>query len=204
MKKLAYYNLKLIFNLNVLVAAAFLVVISFMMNLRFLNYKEAAQIGETYVSVIGIILFPYLCTLEYNKNIKETIFTKKTSFTKVVFIRILFMVLFTILCTSVITGIEIYNSSNFKAAEIIAGTCITAFFLGMIGFTVSNIFENEVLGYMAAFCYYAFELFDKGKHTKDLFLFSLVNGSFSSGKYWILLISFILLIINLLIIHRKS
>lgn len=204
MKNLVYYNLKLISNLNALIAVAFLVIVSLMMNMRFLSYREAAQIGETYVSIIGIILFPYLCTIEYNKNIKETIFTKKTNFTKVVLIRIVFMLIFTILCTSIITGIELFNDSSFNALELIAGTCITTFFLGMIGITFSNIFENEILGYMAAFIYYAFELFDAGKHTKDLYLFSLMRGSFSYGKYYILLFSIILLVVNLVVIYRKS
>lgn len=204
MKNLVYYNLKLISNLNTLIAAAFLTIIFLMTDMRFLNYTEAARIGETYVSIIGIILFPYLCNIEYNKNIKETIFTKKTSFAKVVLIRVILMLIFTIFCVSIITAIELFNGSSFNAAELISGTCITAFFLGMVGITFSNISDNDILGYMAAFMYYFFELFDAGKHTKDLYLFSLMKGSFDYGKYYLLLFSIILLAVNLVIIYRKS
>lgn len=204
MKNLVYYNLKLIGNLNTAIAVAFLVIITLMVNMKFLTYKEAAVIGETYVSIIGIILFPYLCTIEYSNNIKETIFTKKTSFMNIVLLRIIIMIFLTILCISTVTAIEIYSESSFNAVEIIFGTFITTFFLGMIGITVSNIFENDILGYMVAFMYYFFELFDGGKHTKDFYLFSLTRGSFSYGKYYILLISIILLILNLRLIYKKG
>ena len=204
MKNLVYYNLKLINNINVLAAISFLIVLSLMSNMRFLTYTEAARLGETYVSIIGIIIFPYLCTIEFNQNIKETIFTKKTSFAKIVFIRVIYMIVFMILCISVITAIQLFNCSNFKAIELIAGISITTFFLGMVGITASNLFKNEILGYMAAFMYYFFELFDRGRHTKDLYLFSLMKGSFSYGKYYILSISLILLAVNLVIIHRKN
>jgi len=175
-----------------------------MSNMRFLTYTEAARLGETYVSIIGIIIFPYLCTIEFNQNIKETIFTKKTSFAKMVFVRVIYMVVFMMLCISIITTIQIFNGSNFKAIELIAGISITTFFLGMIGITVSNLFKNEILGYMAAFMYYFFELFDGGRHTKELYLFSLMRGSFSNGKYYLLLISFTLLAVNLVVICRKQ
>lgn len=204
MKSLVYYNLRLINNINVLAAIGFLILLSLMANMRFLTYTEAARIGETYVSIIGIIVFPYLCTIEFNQNIKESIFTKKTSFAKIIFIRIIYMMIFIIFCTSIITAIQILEGSNFKAIELIAGVSISTFFLGMIGLTASNIFENEILGYMIAFMYYFFELFDGGKHTKDLYLFSLVKGTFSYGKYCILLISLVLLSINLVVLYRKS
>lgn len=109
-----------------------------------------------------------------------------------------------ILCTSAITAIQVFNGGNFKAIELIAGTCITIFFLGMLGITASNIFENEMLGYMIAFMYYFFERFNAGKYTKDLYLFSLVQGSFTYGKWCILLISLALLAVNLIILKRKS
>lgn len=49
MKNLICYNLKLISKTNILIAIVFLIVISLMIDMNFLTYKEAANIGEFYI-----------------------------------------------------------------------------------------------------------------------------------------------------------
>lgn len=198
------YNIKLLFNLNSLAAILYVILVLMISSIRLLDYKALAVIGEQYFSIIGIILVPYLLTIEDKDNIKEVICCRKTAYANTIFLRI-FIVMFSMLL--IIFSIMIYaklQGCSFKLWELTLGTWITAAFLGMIGFTVANLSHNISAAYLVSFGYYFIEYVTKGKYTKDLYLFSLTKGILSNGKLIILLITFTLMIVNLLIINKRS
>ena len=109
----------------------------------------------------------------------------------------------TIMILSVLSYAKTQGSS-FNFFEIAFGTCISAVFLGMLGFTVANLIQNISASYLVCFSYYFLEYFTKGKYTKDLYLFSLTSGSFKSGKLVLLCTIFIMIIFNMIFIKKRS
>ncbi|WMJ79355.1 hypothetical protein RBU49_10685 [Clostridium sp. MB40-C1] len=203
-KNVLKYNLKIMFNLNFISALVFAMLIPVITSLKLLDYKAIASIGEGYLSIIGIILVPFLANIENKNNIKEVIYIKKTSYMKTVLSRIVIIMIFMLLIIMSVMMLARAEGSVFKFWEITCGTWISAAFLGMIGFTVANLIDNISAAYLISFGYYIVEYMSKGKYTKDLYLFSLTKGSFSKGKYILLFILFIMIIFNLIIIKRKS
>lgn len=198
------YNLKIILNLNVLISIVFLMFILIVFSFKLLDYVSIARIGEFYISIIGIILLPYLGDIENKDNIKETVYVRKVFQFKIIISRIIIIIALMFLMISSIMSLAKFQGSSFNFIEITFGVCISAIFLGMIGFTVVNLTGNISVAYLVSFTYYIMEYFNQGKYTKDLYLFSLTTGSFQKGKYILLLISSIMLVFNLFIVKKKS
>ena len=96
------------------------------------------------------------------------------------------------------------QGSTFDFLEITFGVWISAVFLGMLGFTIVNLSNNISLAYLISFGYYFMEYITKGKYTKEFYLFSLIKGNFVKGKYELLFIIFVMIIVNLFIFKRKN
>ncbi|MBU5591239.1 hypothetical protein KQI89_05645 [Clostridium sp. MSJ-4] len=198
------YNFKLILNLNLLAAIGFIILILTVSSLKLLDYKTLAKIGEMYISIIGIILMPYLVNMENKHNIKEVIYSRKTSHAKTILRRIIMVMILMFLMIASVMVLAKIQGSSFEFWEITFGTWISATFLGMIGITIVNLIDNISAAYLISFSYYFMEYVTKGKYTKDLYLFSLTKGSFVRGKYLLLFIILIMVIFNLLIVKKKS
>jgi hypothetical protein len=172
-------------------------------DLRMAAYQEIAQVGEMYLSIIGIVLLTYLGGIEEGYNVKELVYVRSTPFVLQFLIKLglvvltIFFLQLSIFVTCVLQG------GKFDIAQISLGTWITSLFLGMLGLTVSNIINDVKSGYLIAFSYYIFEFFTKGKYTNGIYLFSLLNGSFGE-KYYLLALIILFIIINCLIIWKRS
>ncbi|MFD3158098.1 hypothetical protein ACFIJ5_14685 [Haloimpatiens sp. FM7330] len=198
------YNFKIIVNLNVLVSIVFIVLAPLIFSLKLLDYNNVARIGEFYLSIIGIILIPYLSNIENRNNIKEVVYSRQVSNVKIVISRIISIMILMFFMILGVMAVAKVQGSSFQILEITFGTWISAAFLGVIGFTAANLSSNVPLGYLISFAYYLMEFMNHGKYTKDLYLFSLTNGSFENGKYLLLFITLVMLVFNLVIIKRKS
>lgn len=198
------YNIKIITNLNIVIAFILVVLTPFIFSLKLLNQNEIAQVFEYYLSILGILCFTYLTSLEDKNDIKEVVYPRKVSYTLEVVIRIVFMMLLVFAMLSFAAYIGYIQGSSFDYNIIVYGTWISCVFLGMIGFTAANITGSITSAYLVSFFYYCMEFFTRGKYTKNLYLFSLTKGSFQQGKILLLGIAAILLIVNLVIINKKS
>jgi hypothetical protein len=197
------YNIKIIFNINTIAAIVFLLLTPVFFNLRMVTYPEIAQIGEMYLSVIGVVLLTYLCSIEEGCNVKELVYARSTPFVLQLLIRLglaFFMIFFLQLLIFISC---VFQGGEFDLAEISSGTWITSLFLGMLGLTFSNIINDVKSGYLIAFSYYIFEFGTKGKYTNGIYLFSLLNGSFRE-KYYLLALIILFILINCLIIWKRS
>lgn len=196
------YNIKILFSLNVIIAGVMILLTPVIFSLKLLDYMNIATVGELYLSIIGIILIPYMINIESKTNMVEIVYSKRTSQWKIILIRTFIMMIFMFLCILGIMCLAKVKGSSFNLWKVTLGIWISANFLGMIGFTVVNITNNLSMGYLVSFAYYFIEFFTKGKYTKKLYLFSLTRGGFEKGKYLILLITLIIFIVNLAFINK--
>ena len=198
------YNIKILINLNVIVSIIFIILAPVIFSVKLLDSTSIASISEYYLSLLGVILIPYIANIEDLNNIKEVVYIRKTSQVKITISRIIIAVTF---MTIMILGVLFYaktQGSSFNLLEMVLGTWISAMFLGILGFTVANLIQNISALYLVCFSYYFLEYFTKGKYSKDLYLFSLTSGSFKSGKLVLLCIIFFMIIFNMIFIKKKS
>lgn len=199
-----YYNAKIIGYVPILVAVACTVVISTVFNLRFSTYSEIAQVGEMYLSLLGIILLPHLSIVEDTDSIHETVYPRRFRHVLSVLYRLLFTgALLWFLIMSVVMLAKL-QGSEFPWLEITGGVWISAMGLGAAGLTAATFSRNIAAAYITGYLYYVLELFTKGKYTGDLYLFSLLRGQFEQGKWGMAIIIAVVLAVNLVYVWRKS
>lgn len=202
-RNLVLYNIKILTNLNILAAIVFIFVTPVFFSLVRLPYDDIAKIGELYLSIVGIILFTHIGTLEESYNTSELTYPRITPHVLVFMLRLVlsFIAVF-ILIGSIIAWTKA-NDGSFPVGEILGGVYITTIYFAVIGLTISNITKNNTAGYLVAFSYYAFEFSTKGNYTKKFYTFSLMNHSMNE-KYNLLFLILFLLVINFIIVYNRS
>ncbi|QOR35314.1 hypothetical protein IMX26_00280 [Clostridium sp. 'deep sea'] len=197
------YNIKIIFNHNIL-ASIFIVLISpLLFNFEQLNYKDIAIIGEIYLVIIGILLLPYLTGIEYINNICEITRSKVLNNSVIYILRLLVTIVILIILILIPIALAYNHSGSFPLIEIWLGISISALYFGLVGLTITNIFSNTIAGYFVAFSYYMFELFTRGKFTGKLYALSLLKTSFAE-KYYLLAFCVVLLCVNYFIVKKRN
>lgn len=195
---LVKYNLKLLVNLNVVTAFVLILLAPVLFSFQLISKEDLAKVGELYLSLIGIVLFPFLPMMEERGACKEVVYVKKLNHRWIDSLRLfMIMVLSFLFILSVILFAE-FQGGVFPFWSMATGVWISALFFGMLGLTVANLTRNLTAAYLIPFAYFSFEFMTKGKYTKDFFVLSLLKDSFTE-KYWILLLVVIMVIFNLII-----
>lgn len=193
---LVKYNLKLLFNLNVVTAVVIILLAPFIFSFDFIPKEDMARVGELYLSLVGIILFPFLPMLEERAGCKEVVYVKKMSYRWIYSLRLFMIMAFSFLLILIVMLFATYQGGDFPLWPMATGVWISVLFFGMLGLTIANLTRNLTAAYLIPFAYFAFEFMTKGKYTKDFFVLSLLNDSFAE-KYWILLLVLIMVLMNL-------
>lgn len=203
-KGMLWYNIRLLPKMNIVMCALAICAIQIFFSLKMVDFKVMAQIGELFVSLLGIILIPGLAFIEENPGIKETVYVKAVSPVVPSVIRLLYSVVVLLSGAVIFVGIAVIQGSVFDELSITLGVFISALILGALGYIVGCFTGNIALSYLIPFSYYGFEFVSKGKYTKDFYLFSLQRG-YLAGEKWVLLGAAILLIgIGLAYIGNKK
>lgn len=149
-----------------------------------LDTLASSFVLERFVSLVGIILFTPIFLPEADVNIKEVVASKYTSQIVVYFIRILmaFLVMVTLI-TGVILAMQYYDCV-FPIGEFLFGAMATAMFLGGLGFLVSSITGNVIIGYMLSISYFMMNMFLPPVKFGNFYLFSMSMNSVEE-KYWL-------------------
>ncbi|MFZ5354688.1 MAG: hypothetical protein ACOZCL_18450 [Bacillota bacterium] len=199
----AYYNAKLLLNLNTAAAAVLALLVPFIFSFTLLQERELARITELYFSITGIALYSHIASLEWNDNIKEAVYIRKTAYVSIIVLRFVITMLISLLLTGAVLLYAQAQGAEFDMMRMLWGTWISSLFLGSLAFTVINLTGQLPAGYMLSFAYYLFEYMTKGKHTGIFYLFSLTKGEFYC-KYNLLMLTAGLLAVSLVYIKRKS
>ncbi|MBX4261882.1 ABC transporter permease [Clostridium estertheticum] len=196
-------NLRIAFRNNILFSIAILISTPIIFSITNLDFSMAAKICEQFTVMIGVVILVPIFTPEEDRNIKETINAKAISPMFVYIIRILIAVILIISLIALFVNILIYLGGTFTSGRLIMGTFVSALFLGGLGLFVASLTENISIGYMIPIVYFVFDIMTKGKYTKNLFLFSLMNNSFKE-KYYLLIAAVVLIILSLLVYWVKN
>lgn len=137
--------------LTILFCLGSTVIVSF----RNLNLLQSAMIMERYLDLVGVFLFAPLFMAEADREIWQLKQSKRTSMYVLYLLRVIVACI--LLAIAITTFLIILQKSNSQVefGKMWIGSFCEILFLGSIGFCVSGITNQVVLGYMAAIMYYA-------------------------------------------------
>jgi hypothetical protein len=195
--KYIYYQFKLLPAANVAACLLIIAAAPIIFSLRMLSFKEAADIGELYISLCGVILLPSVYFAEKDMGTAEVVYTKRDNPSVPQLVRLLIALTIITICICIFTSLALLEKSSFDITEMAAGILITAAAMGVLGYTTGTFTGNPSLAYLISFAWYGFELLTSGKYTGDLYLFSLRRGDLTAGKMAIGAAAFIVVIIDM-------
>lgn len=152
-----------------------------------LDQMHAAQCLEKFAAIIGIFLFTPICKPEQELEVREMVVGKKVSYTKILILRLITAMIITALILISLCGIMVLLHSDFPFVLYIYGAYATMLALGGVGFVVSSLSRQCILGYMISFGYFLLNWLGIIDAECVLYLFSMMNSSFLQ-KHWLLLV----------------
>lgn len=150
----------------------------FFVSFRNLSAQQAAKVMEMFVIFVGILLFTPLFLPEQNREIWLLEKSKQTSMWQLYLIRLLeALVVLAVLITAFI-GILSWQGSQFEPGKLWLGSMIEILYLGAVGFFISGITNQVVLGYMVSVLYFVGNI-GGSKYFGRLALFQMMKGDFA-------------------------
>lgn len=162
---------------HVLVALLFCCLSGFFVSFRNLDGLQAAKVMEMYVSFSGILLLVPLFMPEQNRELWLLEKSKATPLWKLYLIRLLAATAALALVVTVFLQLMKQGNSQFDGKGLWVGSFCEIFFLGSIGFFVSGITNQAVLGYMVSVVYF-FANIGASKYLGDFALFQMMKGEY--------------------------
>lgn len=195
------YNLKLIFSYNV-IAAFFLVCMSpVFFQLSNMDFISLAKMGELYLSLTGIFLFISLGNLEGNKSTWEFVYIQQVSYTVICLGRLLAIMLMNAILVLLPLAYVYLRSESIRFFDGYLGFIASAWFLGLLGLLVAEIFRDFKVAYIITLGYYFIATSTKNV-VKGLQVFSYVHGNIDI-KYGVYLSCMVMIIIYLVLVKMK-
>ena len=176
---------------HILLALLFAILSGAVVSFKNLNELQSARVMEMYVSFLGIILFTPLFMPEQDREIWRLEQSKKLSVVNLYILRILTAVIFLLATVSIFIIIMRQNNCEFPVFKLWISSACEMLFLGSIGFFVSAVTNQVVLGYMAAIMYYMIN-FGATEYLKKLALFQVMRIGKYDFWYYMLAVSVLL------------
>ncbi|MFJ7405882.1 MULTISPECIES: hypothetical protein [unclassified Lysinibacillus] len=186
-------------------------VISFILILLFplffgienLAFVESANVYERIFPIIGLVLFIPLFLPDCDRNTLEVIQTKKTSYLKILSIRLvqifITLLFFTIICLIIFQ----LKNSEIKFGQFLFGGVADVCFLAGLMCLIFSLTMQPVTGLIAPIAYYIICLFTGDKYLKTFYFFTLVNEDFHS-KLLLLTVGIILITISCFVANKRK
>lgn len=149
----------------------------FFVSFRNLDASQAAKVMEMYGAFTGILLLTPLFLPEQNREIWLLEKSKATPLWKLYLIRLLAAAVLLAVVVTVFLQMLKQGNSQFDGTKLWIGSFCELFFLGSIGFFVSGITNQVVLGYMVSVVYF-FVNIGAAKYLGDLALFQMMKGEY--------------------------
>lgn len=162
---------------HILVTLLFCLLSGFFVSFRNLPAGQAAKVMEMFAAFTGILLFTPLFMPEQNREIWLLEKSKRTSMWQLYLIRIFqAVVLLAVIVTGFLVVLSMGNS-QFDTANLWIGSFCEILYLGAIGFFISGITNQVVLGYMVSVVYFVSNI-GGAKYFGRLALFQMMKGNF--------------------------
>lgn len=187
---------------HILLTLVFCAMSGGIMSFQNLSESQSAKVLELYVSFVGILLLTPLFLPEQDGEIWHLEKSKATPLWQLYLIRLLIGIAGMI----AVTTIFLYLLKNGNSEVLFQRMWIGAFgemlLLGAVGFFVSAITNQVILGYMLAVMYYAMNI-GNNKFLGKLALFQMTQGQYDFAG-WMICVSCLLFVFGILIRERKK
>lgn len=186
-------------------------VISFLLTLLFpsffgienLAFTESANVYERIFPIIGLVLFIPLFLPDCDQNILEVMQTKKTSYLKILAIRLAQIFITLLIITIICLIIFQLKNSEIKFGLFLFGGMADVCFLAGLMCLIFSLTMQPVTGLIIPLAYYIICLFTGDKYLKIFYFFTLVNEDFRS-KLLLLTVGIILIIISCFVANNRK
>lgn len=182
---------------HLLVTLFFCTMSGFFVSFRNLSPRQAARVMEMFVIFVGILLLTPLFMPEQNREIWLLKKSKRMALWKEYLVRVFQAIVILALIVTVFIGILHLGNSEFQTIKLWIGSFCETCFLGSVGFCISGITNQVVLGYMVSVLYFIGNI-GGSKYFGKLALFRMMNDNFSFIP-WMAVGTVILLIAGIVI-----
>lgn len=168
----------------VLISAVMLAASPLVLGIRNLSPEQSAKVLETFVALIGIILFVPVFYPEQDQSVRDTIRARYTPITCIYLIRLALSLLAAAIFLLAYMGVMKAGNCGMEMGRFYFGTCAEMLFFGGIGIFAYGVSDNLIIGYMAPMVYYAAAIGAGAKYMKWFYPFGMLTDYMT--KYWIL------------------
>lgn len=166
-------------------------------------FTESASVYERIFPIIGLILFIPLFLPDCDQNTLEVIQTKKTSYLKILVIRLVQILITLLVITIICLIIFQLKNSEIKFGLFLFGGIADVCFLAGLMCLIFSLTMQPVTSLIAPLAYYIICLFTGDKYLKVFYFFTLVNEDFRS-KLLLLTVGIILIIISCFVAKNRK
>jgi len=201
-KKVFYHNIRIVSFNTMVLALVYIGAIYLMINKSSLLEDTLAFIGDQLFSPLGIIMFVRTALYELEYKTSEMVYSKIYPYWRSILYRIIIISIQLFLVLSIAFVPLKFFRVDFNLVNILFGSFVTSFFLGIIGMILGYITNEVSVGVLIPFLYYFFEMFSKGKYTKGYYLFGMIVGNYAS-KIRLFSIAIFLVILLMIVIKKQ-
>lgn len=187
--------------IHLLICVLILLLSPLVLGLKNLDGVQSAKVLETYVALIGIILFTPVFLPEQNKDLRDLIASKYTKIAGIYGVRICLSLVAALVLTFAYILVMKSGNCQMETGKYFFGTIAEIIVFGGLGIFAYGVSDNLIIGYMAPLVYYAAAIGIGVKYMKKLYPFGMVSDF--ETKYWLLIAGVIFMIAGVLIRSKK-
>lgn len=166
-----------------------------------LDASQSAKVLETYVALVGILLFVPVFLPEQDRDLWDVVKTRYTKMTTVYLTRILISVVFSALLTLLFLLVMKAGNCEMVPVKYYFGTMAEVIALGGIGIFAYAVSDSLIVGYMIPLGYYVAGISAGYKYMQKLYPFGMLTDY--ETKYWILAAGIVLMAGGILLFRRR-
>lgn len=185
-----------------LICAVMLILSPLVLGIRNLNGAQSAKVLETYVALIGIILFTPVFLPEQNKDLRDLITSKYTKIAEIYGVRIFLGMVTALLFVFIYMMVMRTGNCEMELGKYFFGTVAEIIAFGGLGGFAYSVSDNLIIGYMAPLMYYAAAIGMGEKYLRKLYPFGMVSDY--QTKYWLLAVGVVLLVTGIIVRCRRK
>lgn len=185
-----------------LICAVMLILSPLVLGIRNLNGAQSAKVLETYVALIGIILFTPVFLPEQNKDLRDLITSKYTKIAEIYRVRIFLSMMTAFLLVFFYMMVMRAGNCEMEQWKYFFGTVVEIIAFGGLGVFAYGVSDNLIIGYMAPLMYYAAAIGMGEKYLRKLYPFGMVSDY--QTKYWLLAVGVVLLVTGIIVRCRRK
>lgn len=172
----------------------------FFVSFRNLGEAQAAKVMEMYVAFTGILLLTPLFMPEQDRELWLLEKSKAMPMWKLYLIRVTEAVICLAVIITVFIQVMEQGNSQFPLWKMWSGSFCEILFLGSIGFFVSGITNQVILGYMVSVIYFVVNI-GAAKYLGKFALFQMMKGTYDF--VWVMLAAAVALILSGILLREK-